>query len=157
MKVLVTGGSGYIGAITGKALVAAGFEPVNFDLKQGSDIRDKQQVLAALKDNQIEAVMHFAAFISMGESMANPYKYFDNNVFGSLQLLQAMVEAKVNKIIFSSSAGVYGNPVNIPIKETDPTNPTNPTSLHMGRSGVGGVSWVTMPEPTNEHFWQSPE
>src|SRR3989344_920797 len=126
MKVLVTGGSGYIGAVTLKALAAAGFEPINFDLKQGNDIRNKQQVLAILKDSQIGAVMHFAAFISMGESMINPFKYFDNNVHGSLELLQAMVEAKVNKLIFSSSAGVYGNPVSVPIKETDPTNPTNP-------------------------------
>ena len=129
MKVLVTGGSGYIGAITSKALTAAGFEPVNFDLKEGSDIRDKQQVLAALKNNQIEAVMHFAAFISMGESMANPYKYFDNNANGSLNLMETMVQAGVKKIIFSSSAGVYGNPTRIPIKEDDPKNPTNPYGL----------------------------
>lgn len=129
MKVLVTGGSGYIGAITSKALIAAGFEPVNFDLKQGSDIRDKKQVLAALKDNQIEAVMHFAAFISMGESMINPYKYFDNNVNGSLNLMETMVQAGVKKLIFSSSAGVYGNPTRVPIKEDDPKNPTNPYGL----------------------------
>ena len=129
MKVLVTGGSGYIGAITGKALAAAGFTPINFDLKQGSDIRDKQQVLAALKDNQIEAVMHFAAFISMGESMANPYKYFDNNVNGSLNLIETMVQAGVKKLIFSSSAGVYGNPTQVPLKADDPNKPTNPYGL----------------------------
>lgn len=129
MKVLVTGGSGYIGAITSKTLTAAGFEPVNFDLKQGQDIRDKKQVLAALKDNQIEAVMHFAAFISMGESMVNPYKYYDNNVNGSLNLMETMIQTGVKKLIFSSSAGVYGNPTRVPIKEDDPKNPTNPYGL----------------------------
>lgn len=126
MKVLVTGGSGYIGGVTIKQLEAQGWETVNFDLKQGQDLQNKADLKKVFEDKEIKAVIHFAGFISMGESMERPYKYFVNNVFGSLNLFEAMVEAGVDKLIFSSSAGVYGNPERVPIKEEDQKNPTNP-------------------------------
>jgi UDP-glucose 4-epimerase len=126
MKVLVTGGRGYIGSITAKSLEGKGHTVVIYDKKDGQDIRDQELLKKTLRDEKIEAVMHFAAYIEMGESMKNPYKYFENNVFGSLSLLEAMTKVGVNKVIFSSTAGVYGNPVQVPIKEDDRKLPENP-------------------------------
>lgn len=126
MKVLVTGGAGYIGAITAAALKQAGHQAVIYDLKNKQDIKDTVLLKKTLKEKQIEAVMHFAAYIEMGESMKNPQKYFDNNFLGSQALLEAMIESGVKKIIFSSTAGVYGNPERVPIKEEDKKQPENP-------------------------------
>ena len=134
MKVLVTGGKGYIGKIASQELIKAGFETVIYDLKNGEDIKDSAKLAKILTQEKIEAVMHFAAFIEMGESMIKPQKYFDNNFFGSVCLVNAMLEAKVNKLIFSSTAGVYGNPARIPIKEDDRKLPENP---------YGQSKWMT--------------
>ncbi len=139
MKVLVTGGAGYIGAITAQELKKQGYEVVIFDsLEKGykksvkgfklikGKIHDQELVGKTLKQHEIEAVMHFAAYIEMGESMENPSKYYENNVIGTVSLLEAMVEANVKKMIFSSTAGVYGNPEKLPIKEEDRQLPENP-------------------------------
>lgn len=134
MKVLVTGSEGYIGKIVNQELIKAGFETVIYDLKNGQDIKDSGKLTKILTEEKIEAVMHFAAFIEMGESMIKPQKYFDNNFFGSVCLVNAMLEAKVNKLIFSSTAGVYGNPARIPIKEADRKLPKNP---------YGQSKWMT--------------
>lgn len=139
MKVLVTGGAGYIGSITSHELAKSGHEVAVYDslvhghewAVQGLELivgetQDKDFLLKILKERQIEAVIHFAAFIEVAESMRDPYQYFQNNVYGTLQLLAAMREVGVNKFIFSSSAGVYGNPQRLPIKEDDNKEPTNP-------------------------------
>jgi len=139
MKVLVTGGAGYLGAVTSHELKKAGFEPVIFDsLEKGhretvaefklivGQTQNWQQLTQVLKEEKIEAVIHFAAYIEMGESMKDPQKYFFNNTLGSLSLFKAMLASGVKKIIFSSTAGVYGNPSTLPIKEEAPKNPTNP-------------------------------
>jgi len=139
MKILVTGGAGYIGSITSHQLVKAGHQVVVFDsLVQGhkdtvadldlviGETQDIKFLINVINQKKIEAVLHFAAFIEMGESMKDPYKYFYNNVFGSLQLIKAMVKTGVDKIVFSSSAGVYGNPERLPVKEDDKKEPTNP-------------------------------
>lgn len=139
MRILVTGGAGYIGSITAQELVKAGHQVVIFDsLVHGhkravagfkmvvGEIQDKQLLSRVLKEERIGAVIHFAAFIEMGESMQDPYKYFENNVYGSLQLIKAMEETGVDKLVFSSSAGVYGDPEQLPIKEADRKEPTNP-------------------------------
>ena len=139
MKILVTGGAGYIGSITAQELIKAGHQAVIFDsLVHGhkravadfkmvvGEIQDKQLLSRVLKEERIEAVIHFAAFIEMGESMQDPYKYFENNVYGSLQLMKAMVETGVDALVFSSTAGVYGNPERLPIREDDPKEPTSP-------------------------------
>jgi len=126
MNILVTGGSGYIGGMVMTALKAAGHQPVNFDKKQGQELTDTAGLTAILKQKKISAVMHFAAVIEMGESMTDPAKYFNNNFLGTQSLLQAMTETSVNLIIFSSTAGVYGSPVKIPVKETDTLLQLNP-------------------------------
>lgn len=139
-KILVTGGAGYIGSFMIRALFEKGHEVfIADDLERGQkesidkratfiqgSLLDKQFVSALFSKNLFEAVIHFAGFISMGESMENPDLYFENNVFGSLNLLEEMRKKPVNKFIFSSTAGVYGNPVKIPIPEDHPKNPTNP-------------------------------
>ncbi|MEA3355034.1 MAG: UDP-glucose 4-epimerase GalE [Patescibacteria group bacterium] len=126
MRILVTGGCGYIGSITAKELVDQGNKVVIYDKKNNQEIQDIELLEKTLKKEKIEAVMHFAAFIEMGESMKNPFKYFDNNVVGSLNLFETMRKTGVNKLIFSSTAGVYGNPVRVPIKEDDQKQPENP-------------------------------
>lgn len=97
----------------------------DFELVIG-ETQDKKFLINTLRSRKIEAVVHFAAYIEMGESMKKPYKYFYNNTFGSLQLIEAMITARVFKLVFSSTAGVYGNPDSLPIKETDRKQPTNP-------------------------------
>ena len=146
MKILVTGGAGYIGSHTVAQLCADGYEVVILDNLSTSceesvvrlrkmtgkdiplykiDIRDKESVKKVLTDERIEAIIHFAAYSLVGESMVNPLKYYENNLYGTKQLLEAMVAAGVNKIVFSSTAATYGEPKSIPILETDETNPTN--------------------------------
>jgi len=139
MKILVTGGAGYIGSITAQQLVKKGHQVVIYDslenghkeAVQGLDLvigetQSLKFLIKVIKEKKIEAVIHFAAYIEMGESCQDPYKYFYNNVYGSLQLFKAMIENKVDKLVFSSSAGVYGNPQEVPIKEDSSKQPTNP-------------------------------
>lgn len=140
MKILVTGGAGYIGSQMARQLLGRGYKVVIFDsLEEGykaavppdatliiGDIHDKDKLAEIFSSQKFEAVMHFAGVISMAQSMENPGKYFHTNTFGALALVEAMVKYKVSKLIFSSTAGVYGNPVRLPIREDDPENPTNP-------------------------------
>jgi UDP-glucose-4-epimerase GalE len=139
MAVLVTGGAGYIGSHAAKALHRAGIEPVVLDnLSRGqrdavrwgpfvqADIGDQAAVRSALRKYSIDAVMHFAAFAYVGESMQAPGRYFSNNVGGTLQLLEAMREEQVKKIVFSSTCATYGHPVVIPISEEHEQRPVNP-------------------------------
>jgi len=140
MAILVCGGAGYIGSHTVRQLVAAGEDVIvadNFSTGHRRaidpaakiyrcDIRDKDALKKIFAAENIEAVIHFAAFIEAGESVRKPLKYFDNNVCGTEILLEAMVEGGVDKIIFSSSAAVYGEPERIPIDEDDQTLPVNP-------------------------------
>ncbi len=126
MKILVTGGKGYIGAITAQELIINNHQAVIYDKKNNQDINDTKLLAKVIKEEKIEAVMHFAAYIEMGESMEQPAKYFDNNLVGSQHLIHTMVNTGVKYLIFSSTAGVYGNPIRIPIKEDDRKWPENP-------------------------------
>jgi UDP-glucose-4-epimerase GalE len=139
LNILVTGGAGYVGAHTCKALSRSGYRPVVFDnfstghksfvqwgpLVQG-DIRDHAAVRDAIRAYDAKAVLHFAASTSVGESVTDPQKYYDNNVGGSLSLLRAMIDAACRILVFSSSCAVYGEPQNQPIGETSPIAPCNP-------------------------------
>ncbi|WP_099190558.1 UDP-glucose 4-epimerase GalE [Tepidibacter mesophilus] len=138
MAILVTGGAGYIGSHAIKYILEENEEIIvadNFStghkealfggkLYEG-DIRDEQFLDKVFKENSIEGVIHFAASSLVGESMIDPYKYYDNNVSGTLCLLKKMNEYNVNKIVFSSTAATYGEPNNIPILEAEDTYPTN--------------------------------
>lgn len=140
MKILVTGGAGYIGSFMVKRLLERGDEVVVADnLERGhkeaidnraklyeGNLLDREFVSRVFLENKFDGVIHFAGFISMGESMQNPFIYFQNNVFASLNIMEEMVKTGNNNFIFSSSAGVYGNPLNLPIPEESNTNPTNP-------------------------------
>ena len=139
MNVLVTGGAGYVGSVVSAALLDAGHRvfvydnlshgqkaaiPAGAEFVQG-ELEDQQLLVQTLRRSQAEAVMHFAASIEAGESMRAPEKYFRNNSFATLTLLEAMLHAGVKKIIFSSTAALYGNPVTTPIREEDRLCPTN--------------------------------
>lgn len=147
MNVLVTGGMGYIGSHTCIQMIEAGMTPVIFDNLYNSkksvlkrveqvtgvapsfiegDIRDKQALVAVMKAHQINAVIHFAGLKAVGESVEKPLEYYDNNVNGTLVLVDAMREVGVKSIVFSSSATVYGDPASVPITEDFPTSATNP-------------------------------
>ncbi|MGL4308772.1 UDP-glucose 4-epimerase GalE [Cetobacterium sp. SF1] len=140
MAILVCGGAGYIGSHAVKALLEAKEEVIVLDnLQTGhkesvsknvkleiGDLRDKVFLDRVFKENKIEGVIHFAADSLVGESMTNPGKYFENNMVGSLNLLNAMKENNVKRIVFSSTAATYGEPENVPLLETDKTLPTNP-------------------------------
>ena len=138
-KILVTGGAGYIGSHACKALAAAGFEPVVFDnfvyghdwaVKWGPIVRgdtsDKALIRQTLEEHRPVAVMHFAAYAYVGESVGDPAKYYRNNVGGTLALLEAMVESGVNKFIFSSTCATYGVPEGSSIPESHSQSPINP-------------------------------
>ncbi len=139
MKILVCGGAGYIGSHTVKELLKEGFSVVvldNFstgkrelvlggDLVQ-ADLLDKAALKNVFSSHNIAAVLHFASLIQVGESYINPLKYYGHNLISSLNLLEAMLQAGVKKIIFSSSAAVYGLPDQLPIPESHPLNPINP-------------------------------
>lgn len=143
MRVLVTGGAGYIGSVTVEALRARGDQVVVVDnLATGhraavdpavtlheADIRDTARVIDILRTERIEAVVHFAAYSLVGESVSDPGKYMDNNVAGTLSLLQAMRRSGVGRLVFSSTAAVYGEPQRVPIDEDHPIAPTNPYGL----------------------------
>jgi UDP-arabinose 4-epimerase len=139
MRVLVTGGAGYVGSHTCKLLAAKGIEPIVFDsLANGhreavrwgplivGDIRDKASLLKALTEYKIEAVFHFAALAYVGESVMRPDSYYDVNVAGTARLLEAMREASVARIVLSSSCATYGIPDKVPIDEAQPQKPINP-------------------------------
>ena len=139
MSILVTGGAGYIGSHTAYELLNSGKEIVIVDnLQKGhkeavlggmfyeGDLRDDSFMDRVFTENQIEAVVHFAADSLVGESVADPLKYYNNNVVSTLRLLGKMKQYGVNKIVFSSTAATYGEPENTPILETDKTVPTNP-------------------------------
>lgn len=146
-KILVTGGAGYIGSHTTLLLLEAGFDVVVLDnfsnskpealnrvaklagkspITVAGDIRDSQLLDRIFQDHAIDAVIHFAGLKAVGESVAKPLDYYDNNVVGSLRLLQAMKRANVRKIVFSSSATVYGDPACVPIREDFPLKASNP-------------------------------
>ncbi|NMO96795.1 UDP-glucose 4-epimerase GalE [Paenibacillus lemnae] len=165
MAVLVTGGAGYIGSHTVAELLERGEEVVVIDsLETGhreallggklyeGDLRDKALLKTLFAENDIDAVIHFAANSLVGESMNNPVKYYDNNVYGTLCLLEAMNEAGVKRIVFSSTAATYGEPEKVPIEEKDRTQPTNvygETKLMMERmmswfDKVQGIKYVSL-------------
>ncbi|MCC6292538.1 MAG: UDP-glucose 4-epimerase GalE [Bryobacterales bacterium] len=138
MRVLVAGGAGYIGSHTVKALAEAGHEPVVADnLEKGHDwavrwgafefcqLGEPAAIDAVFQKHAIDAVIHFAAYIEVGESMRDPGKYFRNNVGCTLNLLEGMRRAGVRHIVFSSTAAVYGTPEQTPIPETHPKRPVN--------------------------------
>ena len=140
MRILVLGGAGYIGSHTALELVKAGNEVVIADnlvtgyrkaIPEGAkfyegDLRDSDFLDNLFHQEKIDAVIHFAAYSLVGESVTNPLKYYDNNLYGTKVLLEAMVKNNVGKIVFSSTAATYGEPENIPILESDRTCPTNP-------------------------------
>ncbi len=161
MKVLVTGGAGYIGSHMVKMLGSMGHEVVTYDnLSTGNkdavlygrlvvgDLLEKEKLRQVLMDFRPHVVVHFAAKISVPESVKDPITYYENNFCGTLNLLSAMEEAKVKHMIFSSTAAVYGIPKRIPMAEEDPTHPINP----YGRSKLfaeqaikdSGVSFIIL-------------
>lgn len=139
MSIMVLGGAGYIGSHTvyelidnGESVIVADnlqtghIEAVHPDAKfYKGDIRDKEFLNTVFKNENIDAVIHFAASSLVGESMTNPLKYYDNNLCGTKVLLESMISNGIDKIVFSSTAAVYGEPQNIPILENDRTEPTN--------------------------------
>ena len=140
MRIFVTGGAGYIGSVTAELLLDEGHEVAIFDnLVEGhqravdsranfihGDLADRAQIDAALSGARPDAVMHFAAYALVPESMRDPSKYFRNNVSNGLNLLDAMVTTGVRRIIFSSTCALFGPPERVPIDETAPTHPINP-------------------------------
>ncbi len=140
MKILVTGGAGYIGSFMVRRLKEDNHEVVildnlsyghieavkDFRLEKIDLVSEKQKLNELFMTEKFDAVIHMASFIQMGESFINPSKYYRNNVLGFLNLVDAMVVNNCMKIILSSTAGVYGNPVKLPIEEDDPKNPLNP-------------------------------
>ena len=139
MKVLVTGGAGYIGSHAVRHLAGAGHDVWVFDnLSYGhrravpdgrlieGELVDRPRLAEVLRKHAIEAVMHFAAFAYVGESVEKPSKYYQNNVAGSLSLLEALRETDVRQIVFSSTTATYGVPRRIPITEDEPQQPINP-------------------------------
>ncbi len=146
-KILVTGGTGYIGSHTIVALVTAGYFPIIVDNLSNSkkavlerlaiitgqkipfyqvDLRNRAKLNDVFKQNKIEGVIHFAGLKAVGESVSKPLYYYENNIESTLSLCSLMTENNVNKLIFSSSATVYGDPHTVPIKEDFPLQPTNP-------------------------------
>jgi UDP-glucose 4-epimerase len=140
VRLLVTGGAGYIGSVVTAQLLERGHEVVVLDdlstghqdaVPEGArlvvgDIRDRRLTESLLGDGPLDGVVHFAAKALVGESTEHPERYYDNNVYGSFCLLEAMRVAGVRRIIFSSTAATYGEPEQVPILETAATQPTNP-------------------------------
>ena len=155
MNILVTGGAGYIGSHTTLLLLQAGYNVAVLDNFSNSkpealarvaklagrapqiiegDIRNSELLDQLFREHTIDAVVHFAGLKAVGESVVKPLEYYDNNVLGSLRLLQAMKLANVTRIVFSSSATVYGDPASVPIREDFPLSATNPygaSKLHI--------------------------
>ena len=139
MNVLVVGGAGYIGSHAVGLLRAAGHSVWVYDnLSRGhraavpdgllieGELADRERLVAAMREHQIDAVMHFAAYALVGESVEDPARYYRNNVIAALELLEAMRAADVRRIVFSSTTATYGAPSQIPIPETTPQQPINP-------------------------------
>lgn len=140
MKVLVTGGAGYIGSVTTDLLLKANHEVVVYDnlttgfresIPSGAkfifgDVRDRQLLPRVLRDGKIEAVIHFAAKLVVPESVERPFDYYENNVGGSLNVIQACLAEGVDQFVFSSTAAVYGSPAVNPVTEATETSPLNP-------------------------------
>ncbi|PIX54092.1 MAG: UDP-glucose 4-epimerase GalE, partial [Zetaproteobacteria bacterium CG_4_10_14_3_um_filter_54_28] len=138
-EILVTGGAGYIGSHACKALAQAGYTPVVFDslvyghewavqwgpFEQG-DLSDRARLDELFTTYDFAAVIHFAAYAYVGESVTDPAKYYRNNVAGTLNLLEAMIAHDVKQIVFSSTCATYGEPESIPITESHPQRPINP-------------------------------
>lgn len=165
-RVLVTGGAGYIGSHAVRALVDEGHTVVVLDdLSAGhpeaigpdvpliqATIHDTDTVTRVLRDESIDAVMHFAAWLSVGDSVRDPLAYYSNNVQGSLSLLRAMVAAGVQRLVFSSTAAVYGEPASVPIVESvhlQPINTYGETKLAVERAlghieRAHGVRWIVL-------------
>jgi UDP-glucose-4-epimerase GalE len=165
MRVLVTGGAGYIGSHTAKELARSGHEPIVLDdlsaghrwavkwgpLAQG-DLADQELVSRTLRDFAVEAVIHFAADAKVGESVEQPRKYYWHNVVNSLKLVDAMLDAGVKTIVFSSSAATYGVPTESPIPEDHaklPVNPYGETKLTTERmlanyATAYGLRWMAL-------------
>jgi UDP-glucose-4-epimerase GalE len=165
MNVLVTGGAGYVGSHTCKALASAGFTPVVFDdLSVGhrdfvrwgplvvGDIADVRAIRGALRHHGCRAIVHFAAHAYVGESIVRPRDYFRNNVTGSLRLLEAALDEDVLDFVFSSSCATYGIPPTLPITEDSPQVPINPygdSKLFVEKAlaaygGAYGLRWVAL-------------
>jgi len=138
-KILVVGGCGYIGSHIVRELIHSGYDPIVFDnLSTGhadavpkerliiGDLVEQATVAKLFVDHNIDAVMHFASFIQVGESVADPLKYYHNNVANTLNLLIAMEQGGVKRFVFSSTAAVYGTPDRVPIAESFPLKPENP-------------------------------
>lgn len=140
MKVLVTGGAGYIGSVVTEMLLNNGHEVTVFDnLERGhrqaidqraflieGDLRDAPAILSAMEQVKPAAVMHFAAYALVGESMEKPELYFGNNLGGGMNLAAAMIKVGVGRLVFSSTCATYGTPPKVPIDETTPQHPENP-------------------------------
>ena len=165
MRILVTGGAGYVGSHTTKVLAHSGFQPVVLDnLETGhrwaarwgplvvGDLADRGLLQAVLREYRVEAVAHFAAYTYMPESVANPRKYFRNNAANTLNLLEAMLDNGVRHIVFSSSCASYGLPESVPIREDHPQRPVNPygeSKLFVERvldwyGQAYGLSWMSL-------------
>jgi UDP-glucose 4-epimerase len=139
-KILVTGGAGYIGSFMVRELKSKGFDPVildnlsqghresvkEFRLEQIDLVTEKEKLDKLLSSEKFGGVIHMASFIQMGESYRDPAKYYRNNVVGFMNLIDSMKDHDVKNIILSSTAGIYGNPERVPIKEDDAKNPLNP-------------------------------
>ena len=164
-NILVTGGAGYIGSHTCKALALQGYQPIAFDnLTRGSrsavkwgplvvgDVTNKRELRQTIDRYQVDAVMHFAALAYVGESVGNPGWYFRNNVASTTNLLEVMAETGVDKLVFSSTCAVYGTPAEVPISEGTPTSPINPygeSKLQVERmlpwfANAHGLNWVAL-------------
>jgi UDP-glucose 4-epimerase len=139
MRILVTGGAGYVGSHAVRLLIASGHEPWVYDnLSFGhraavpasrlivGDLLDRDALEGALRTHRIDAVMHFAAFTYVGESVQSPAKYYANNITGTISLMEAMLATQVSKIVFSSTCATYGTPLVVPITESEPQKPINP-------------------------------
>ncbi len=140
MRIFVVGGAGYIGSVCAELLLNEGHEVAIFDnLTEGhrravdsranfiqGELANRTQIQAALSSNRPDAVMHFAANALVGESVRDPSKYFRNNICNGLNLLDAMITARVQQIVFSSTCAIFGLPERLPIEETTPAQPINP-------------------------------
>jgi UDP-glucose 4-epimerase len=140
MNILVTGAAGYVGSVCAAELVKQGNHVVAYDiLTEGhrqaviepvqlvkGDIADTEKLRRVCKKHHVEAVMHFAASALVEESVRNPHLFYRNNVCGTISLLEVLAELKIQRLIFSSSAAVYGEPKSVPIREDHPTDPVNP-------------------------------
>lgn len=165
MRILVTGGAGYIGSHTCKALAHQGHTVVTYDnLSTGhrelvrwgdfvyGDILDTQRLRSCIRQHRIEGIIHFAASAYVGESIIDPGKYFRNNVCGTLSILDAMRDEGVPYIVVSGTCAVYGSPENMPITEDTPSNPINPygaSKLFMERmlsdyEKAHGIKWMSL-------------